>query len=578
MTHEHCETSRPSPEPAGPRLDRRSFLRGAGALGVALGAGSAAGVSAGPVPLTARERASRFLAQCTFGGDLALIDQVEAAGPAAWLESEMAKPRRPLLSDVFELLAEDDEEDSELTYFFDWAWWKQVLTAQDVVRQRVTFALSQIFVIGRQPEEIFEDSRASAAYWDVLADHAFGNFRDLLLAITLQPSMGIYLSHLYNRRSDPAANRFPDENFAREVMQLFSIGLFELNPDGTQKLDSGGQPIPTYGNAQITEMAKIFTGLGLAPEYPGQIVEWGDRGVASLHLPMVMTEAEHEPGPKTLLNGFVVPAGQTGMQDIETAIDHLFAHPNVGPFMATHLIKFLVTSNPSPGYVARVSAAFDNSGSGVRGDMKAVLRAVLLDSEARDLSSLENPRFGKVREPLVRWVQLGRAFHATSASGEFRHFGAANDEDFLADPEITFLEQYTLMSPSVFNFFSPLHQPAGALTDADLVAPEMQIIHAFTSIATDNAIDRATFQDYWISDLEPDEPVPLDLSVEIGLAQTDPELLIDHLDLILTYGTLSDTTRSTIRAAILPLSANPGQQVRLALYLFMICPEYAVLR
>ncbi|MEO1367534.1 MAG: DUF1800 family protein, partial [Acidobacteriota bacterium] len=356
-------------------IDRRRFLQWTGLAGAALGGQAMAAETNGPVTLTSRQQASRFMAQATFGGDLTLIDAIEAAGPAPWLAGQMAMPRQAILPEVLALIdAAPQGEEPELIFFFDWILWKRLLTAPDVVRQRVTFALSQIFVIGRLTEEIFEDSRASAAFWDLLADNAFGNFRDILLGITLQPSMGIYLSHLYNRRSDPANNRFPDENFAREVMQLFSIGLFELNPDGSQKLDSAGQPIPTYGNEQITEMAKIFTGLGLAPEFPGQTVEWGDRGVSTRHFPMVMFEEEHEPGPKTLLDGFVVPAGQTGMQDIEMAIDHLFNHPNVGPFVATHLIKFLVTSNPTPAYVARVSAAFDNNGTGVRGDLSAVIR------------------------------------------------------------------------------------------------------------------------------------------------------------------------------------------------------------
>ncbi|MEM8960879.1 MAG: DUF1800 family protein [Acidobacteriota bacterium] len=581
MAHETLKTSRQSSEASGDsRLDRRLFLQGTGALGVTLGLGSIATApvaASGPTPLTTRQRASRFLAQSTFGGDTALIDVVEAVGPAAWLETQMAMPRQTFLGDVLELM---DSMPDLLIYFFDWVWWKHVLTQPDVVRHRVTFALSQILVVGRQPEEIFEDSRASAAYWDVLAEHAFGNFKDLLLAITLQPSMGIYLSHLYNRRGDASINRFPDENFAREVMQLFSIGLFELEPDGSHKLDADGDSIPTYGNEQITEMAKIFTGLALDEEFPGQGIQWGDRGLQTRHLPMVMYEPEHEPGPKTLLNGFVVPAGQTGMQDIEMAIDHLFHHPNVGPFLGTHLIKFLVTSNPSPAYVARVSAAFADNGSGVRGDMKAVIRAILLDTEARDLANLQDPRFGKVREPLVRWVQLGRAFHATSPSGEYRHFSAAQTEPVPILPEVEsiFMAQFPLTAPSVFNFFSPIHQPTGPLADAGLVAPEMEIIHAYTSIATDNAIDRATFGQHYLQDYDPDNIIPLDLTTEIGIAQTDPETLIDHLDLILTYGTLTDATRTIIRDAILPLSATPDEQVRLALYLFMICPEYAVLR
>ncbi|MEM6795653.1 MAG: DUF1800 family protein [Acidobacteriota bacterium] len=563
-----------------PQLDRRRFLRWTAAAGAGLGAATGRGAGAGPlgpVVLDEREQASRFLAQSTFGGDLALVDAVAAAGPAAWLEAQMAMPRLPMLPEVIELKDDLPPHQARLAFLYDWVWWKRVLTEPDVVRQRMTFALSQIFVVGRQQEEIFEDSRATAAYWDVLADHAFGNFRDLLLGISLMPAMGIYLSHRFNRRTDLSIPRFPDENFAREVMQLFSIGLFELNPDGTRKLDAGGDPIPTYGNAEITEMAKVFTGLTMAPEIPGNL-PFGDAGLQTRHLPMVMYEPEHEPGPKTLLGGFVVPGGQTGMQDIEMAIDHLFNHPNVGPFIGTHLIKFLITSNPTPAYVARVAAAFDDNGAGVRGDMKAVFRAILLDSEARDLTNLQDPHFGKVRGPLVRWIQLGRTFHATSPDGEYRHVGATAQEDNFPDPEIEFLAQYPFASPSVFNFFSPTHRPAGPLADAGLLAPEMEIIYAFTSIATMNAVDRATFGDHYINNQFADALIGLDLQPEIGLAQSDPDLLLDHLDLLLTYGTLGEASRTTIRNAILPLSADPGAQVNLAIYLFMICPEYAVLR
>ena len=569
MTHETLDAT-----PQGPHLDRRRFLQWTSALGATLGAaGSALAMSNDPSTLTERQQASRFLAQATFGGDLALIDGVEAAGPAAWLDAQMDLPAQPFLPQIFDLL-EQSPDDDETFYLFDWVWWQRAFTAPDVVRQRVAFALSQIFVTSRRADELWDPAWANGAFWDVLADNAFGNFRDLLLQVALQPSMGIYLSHLHNRRSDPVANRFPDENFAREVMQLFSIGLFELNPDGSQKLDADGEPIATYGNAEITEMAKIFTGLTLTPEEDEPITfgeEWD-----TLELPMIMYEPEHEPGPKFLLGGFEVPAGQTGMEDIEMAIDHLFQHPNVGPFIGTHLIKFLVTSNPSPAYVARVSAAFDDNGSGVRGDMKAVLRAILLDIEARDPAKIQDPHFGKVREPLVRWVQLGRAFHATSESGQFRYFGGHEPGEPAPTAESIFLAQYPLFAPSVFNFFSPFHQPVGPLNDADLVSPEMEIIHAFTSIATVNAIDRAVIEgDYLESDWD---FVELDLGEEIEAAEIDVEQLLDHLDLLLTYGTLSDATRTIIRDAILPLSEEPEDQVRLALYLLMICPEYTVQR
>ncbi len=532
----------------------------------------AAGAIQGTANLTARQQASRFLAQSTFGGDLSQIDAVMTAGPAGWLDSQLSLPHEPMLPTILPLFNADPEENGP--FAFDWTWWQSAMTASDLVRQRVASALSQIFVISRRIDVLFDDSRAVGAFWDVLSRHAFGSFRDLLLDVTLQPSMGLYLSHLYNRRSDPAANRFPDENYAREVMQLFSIGLFELNPDGSRKLDSQGEPIPTYGNAEITEMAKIFTGLDLAPE-DGEPQIFGEER-ETLHLPMVMYEPEHEPGPKTLLNGFQVPAGQTGMQDIESAIDHLFMHPNVGPFIGSHLIRFLVTSNPSPAYVTRVTAAFDDNGQGVRGDMKAVLRAVLLDVEARDPARIEDPQFGKVREPFVRWVQLGRAFHATSDSGQFRHFGGSEPGVDDEELETVFLAQYPLYAPSVFNFFSPNHQPAGALSDAGLVAPEMEIVHAFTAIATVNAMQRAVIEEEYLYDLQ--ETIWLDLAPEIAAAEESPEALLDHLDLLLTYGTLSTATRATIRDAITPMADDPEAQVFLALYLMLICPEYAVQR
>ncbi|MEM9530173.1 MAG: DUF1800 family protein [Pseudomonadota bacterium] len=556
-----------------PGSTRRRFLKATGALGLALG--TAAAAPAGSVSLTARQDAARFLAQSTYGGNLALIDQVTAAGPAAWLNGQMNLPAQPFIDEVLSLYA---VEDGAPIFSFDWVWWKQALAAPDLVRQRVTFALSQIFVISRQPEEINEDSRAMAAYWDMLAGNAFGNFRDLLLGVALQPSMGIYLSHLHNRRSDPALNRFPDENFAREVMQLFSIGLFELNSDGTERLGTDGQPIPTYGNAEITEMAKIFTGLTLVPENPDEGIQFGDRGLQTRHFPMVMHDPEHEPGTKTLLNGFVVPAGQSGMQDLTMAIDHLFNHPNVGPFIGKHLIRFLVTSNPKPAYVARVSAAFADNGNGVRGDMKAVLRAILLDPEARDPAMIADAEFGKARDPLVRWVQLGRAFNVASPSGEYRHFSGLQWEENLPAVESVFMAQFPFTAPSVFNFFSPTHQPAGVLTSAGLAAPEMEIIHDFTAIATVNAINRAVYQEHYIYGDVFENELPLDLTTEVALAQSGPEVLLDHLDLLLTYGTLSAATRRAILDAINPLSGDPENQTRMAIYLLMISPDYAVQR
>ncbi|MEM9556033.1 MAG: DUF1800 domain-containing protein [Acidobacteriota bacterium] len=573
MTRHHSSAS------STPRIDRRAFLQwsGAGVAGLGLaGAAPSAPVAErilGAKALTPRHDASRFLAQCSFGGDLAMIDGVVDQGFEGWLEQQMSLPYAPMLDEVFAL--EDTLPDGEgEVATFDWIWWQRALTAPDVLRQRVAFALSQIFVISRRVDLLFDTPSAIAAFHDILARGAFGSYRDLLLEVSLHATMGHYLSHLNNRRSDPSVNRFPDENFAREVMQLFSIGLYQLSSDGTRVLDANGEPIPTYGNAEITEMAKIFTGLTMAPEEPGDPIIFGEE-YYTWHLPMVMVESEHEPGPKTLLDGFVVPAGQTGMQDIEMAIDHLAAHPNVGPFMGRHLIRFLVTSNPSPAYVERVAAAFDDNGAGVRGDMKAVLKAILLDPEARDAAKIDDPMFGKVREPFVRWVQLGRTFHATSDSGQYRHFGGTDTVEG-PDNDSVALAQYPFFAPSVFNFFSPEHQPAGPLTAAGLVAPEMEIVHAYTAIATVNLIDRAVIEEEYIFDR--DESVWLDLDGEVDAAIAGPTQLIDRLDLLLTYGTLSAGTRQIVLDAILPLAGEPYDQVVMALYLILVSPEYSVQR
>ena len=553
----------------GPHLDRRRFLQWTGAVGASLGvvpAARAADAAFGATTLTPEQEASRFLTQCTFGGDRALIDAMVSRGLSGWLDDQMALPVQLTAPQVSQYI--DDLGDEEAGAYFHWVLWQTLMTAPDLVRQRVVFALSQIFVISQQVELIGDLGEGTATYHDLLARHAFGNFRDLLRDVALQPCMGLYLSHVNNRRSDPSLNRFPDENFARELMQLFSIGLFELNPDGSQKLDGQGQPIPTYGNAEITEMAKIFTGLTYAPFDPNDPVIFD--GDPNLVDDMVMFEMEHEPGPKTLIGGVVVPAGQTGMQDIEAAIDVLFQHPNVGPFIGRQLIQRLVTSNPTPQYIARVSAAFDDNGQGVRGDMSAVLRTILMDSEARDPSRIDDSTFGKVREPFVRYVQLGRAFHATSASGLFRHFGP-----YLEMSEYGMFAQSPYYAPSVFNFYLPTHQPAGPIGDAGLVAPEMEIIHSVTAITGMNKYNEAVVHGFYVADLEAE--VGLALGPEIALANQDPGLLLDHLDLLLTYGTLSSFTRQTLLSAILPLD-DPMDQTTLALYLMSTCPEYAVQR
>jgi uncharacterized protein (DUF1800 family) len=437
------------------------------------------------------------------------------------------------------------------------AFWEQALTAPDQLRQLVAYALTQIFVVSDNVDDIFINPLGLSSYYDTLLTHAFGNYRDLLRAVTLHPVMGIYLSHVNNARSNPAANTFPDENYAREVMQLFSIGLFELNADGTQRLDGSGAPIPTYDNADIRAFAAVFTGLSYGAEQPGGASFFGNP-VPVLHVPMEMFDGFHEPGEKALLNGVVVPAGQTGSEDIEDAIDNLFNHPNVGPFIGRQLIQRLVTSNPSPAYVARVTAAFDGDGSTPRGDMVAVLRAILLDPEAETGI--------KLREPFLRYVALNRGLDVRSGDGTFPGLGYVGQ--FLT-------QQNVLSAPSVFNFYLPVFSPAGELSDAGLVAPEFQITNASTIVGVTNLLAYALFGEVSVETPEGFTDITLDLSDYEALAD-DPDALLDRIDLVFFAGGMDDATREAIRDAIAPVGADPGIRTRLALYLALASPAYAV--
>ena len=444
--------------------------------------------------------ASRFLSYCSLGADYETIQDVANQGISTWLDAQLAlSPQsnfqattwdiwdhfRPQYVNKWGYNAVVNAGDAVIPYWFYWkmAWWDNILKNDDHVRQRMAQALSQIFVISEK-SNLQLSGPGMADYYDLLYGHAFGNFRDLLYDISLHPMMGFYLSHINNPKSDAANNIHPDENYAREIMQLFSIGLFELNTDGTRKKDANGNDIPTYDNKDIKEFAKIFTGLAPAGYYwPWQDfssvpTQWGDQYNESPSTvvtwePMIAFDSWHEPGAKYLLNGQVVPAGQTTLQDINDAVDNLFNHPNVGPFIGRLLIQRLVKSNPTPEYIERVAMTFNNNGSGIRGDMKAVIRAILMDTEALDSSWQDNPSAGKLREPSIMYTQALRAFNASNNSNRLWNWGYLFDEA---------VSQGILTSPSVFNFYLPDFQPNGEIADKDLVAPEFQIHTSATSI------------------------------------------------------------------------------------------------
>jgi uncharacterized protein (DUF1800 family) len=556
-----------------------------------------------------RYDASRFLGQSSLGANYELIEHVANIGPHNWIEEQFNAPMvnfkdtTQMIWDHFVVeYAEEWGADEvygnpvifPVSSYWRMAWWNNVMKSDDQLRQRVALALSEILVVSEK-SQLELHAMGLADYYDKLYQNAFGNYRDLLEDVTLHPAMGFYLSHLNNEKSNEEMNIHPDENYAREVMQLFSIGLYELNQDGSVIVDGNNVPVPTYDNNDIDEFAKIFTGLGPAEywymweDWSGIPVQWDNPANTipsiNMYLPMQMFEEWHEPGQKFLLNGQVVPSGQTGLEDISAALDNLFQHPNVGPFIGKQLIQRLVKSNPSPEYISRVAAAFNDNGEGVRGDMKAVIRAILLDDEARNCDWIELPSSGKMREPLIRYTQFMRAFDADNQSGKLWNWAYTFE---------AVCKQHVLAAPSVFNFFLPSHSPHGPIFDEGLVAPEFEILTSATAmnyinliyamLLTDNYMEVTTqasntvlgFPEFDTFLLDPADRVDVELNDELLLAD-NAELLIERLDLILTGGTMSDESKNTIAETVTTVSLFDDETaVKTGILLTLICPDYVI--
>ncbi len=532
---------------------------------------------------------SRFLGQATLGADYETIVATSQKTYEQWIDEQMALPRgldiEDYTKDITVMVLDstytnggDPNNVRPRVYYWHTAWWQYIMTQPDVLRARVALALSEIFVISELPE-LDDVPLGLANYYDMLLENAFGNYRDLIEDVTFHPCMGVYLTHVNNPKADSNFLRFPDENYAREVMQLFSIGLFELNNDGSRKLDGGGEPIATYDNEDIAEFAKVFTGMTY-----GDAFLFGQDPLSELSftIPMQMNNFWHEPGPKYLLNGDTIPNRQPndGMADVQDALDNLFNHPNVGPFLARLLIQRLVTANPTPEYINRVANAFNDNGLGVRGDMKAVIKAILLDEEARDCSLVDDPFSGMLREPMVRYTQLCRAFNAFSPAGTYR-----NDmDDFY---QLTF--QRPLASPSVFNFFQPDYQPIGPIDDADMVAPVFQITNSVTILGYANRLHDwimkenqvMEYRDFFSGEVNDDDrKVNFDLTDELALDEiSEMGELIERLDLILAHGQLSDATKNIIQSKLSQIPDNRSvERTRTAIFLVMMSPEYLIIR
>ncbi|MAW81896.1 MAG: hypothetical protein CMI63_16800 [Parvularcula sp.] len=516
--------------------------------------------------------ASRFLSQATFGPGEEDIEELVAMGVSAWFQAEFTKQQESMLEEV--LIREQSGEDVGPGALSE-AFWTRAIKSDDQLRQRMGFALSQIFVASFSDSQLAERPIAMANYMDIMSAGGLGNFRQTLENVTYSPAMSIFLTYLQNQKADDEGEVVPDENYAREVMQLFTIGLLELEPNGELRLDGGGQPIETYDNGDVTELAKVFTGLSWADS--DNFFSRGETNDAE-YLPLMMFEEQHSPEPKSFL-GTTIPANTPGDQSISMALDALYNHRNTPPFISRQLIQRLVTSNPSSAYVGRVADAFRSgsfqlpdgsmAGDGTRGDLRAVAAAILLDPEARDPARINDPAFGKIREPVLRFTHWARAFGVEETRTE--------DAEILrntASPST--LNQQAYRSPSVFNFYRPgFVAPGTESAAAGLVAPELQITTGSSITGYANFMEGFVFRD------EEDVNYVADYSEELSLAN-DPAALVDHLDEILTYGSLRAESRTRIINAVQGVGGAGEEQRRaragLAVLMMMNSADYITQR
>jgi uncharacterized protein (DUF1800 family) len=523
-----------------------------------------------------RVQAARLLAQATFGPTLEEIERVRLMGIEAWIDDQIYSQKPYLHQPYIEestrdhfganmqggyLRSVDGSFLPGVNILSSFA--RGALQSSDQLRQRMAFALSQILVISRKESDIANQALGLANYYDILVRNAFGNYRDILTEVSLHPMMGRYLSHVGNQKATPEVNQFPDENYSREIMQLFSIGLWKLNPDGTRQLREDGSPIPTYSNDDITQIARVFTGLW----YPGRPWRRGGYQSADFSHLMTMHASKHDFEPKSALEGMNVPARpatqENAMKDVQQVIDYLFNHPNTPVFICRQLIQFLVTFNPSPGYVQRVQNVFVDNGAGTRGDLAAVVRAILTDEEARDPKYfLLEQHFGKIKEPVIRVMSVARALRIGAREPDlvWWNFG---------EP-IKTLAQEPLNSPTVFNFYRPDYVSPGKLGDKNLVAPVLQITDGYTVVSVPN--DLWELVEHGIEHKEDYRYSP-DFSDWLPLA-VNTAALLDRVNLLFCQGTMAPRTRELIRQAIEAVSKDtPMTRIKIAIYLAACSPD-----
>jgi uncharacterized protein (DUF1800 family) len=516
----------------------------------------------------------RFLEQATFGPTFSLDQKIRRLGLRNWLNTQFDAPYPTYPYPNLELKSTDTGtgcpagspstcgRDYYTQYLVQNWFFKEAFYGDAQLRHRTAWALSQLWVVSG-----VDTQQASwmVAYHQKLSQHAFGNYRNLMTDITLNPAMGNYLDMIRSTRTNP------NENFAREILQLFSVGLFMLNQDGTLQLDGNGEPIPTYDQNTVNNFTKVFTGFTLCETTalcPSRTV-----GAPNYKDPLLLNQNTHDLTAKTLLaypNAVSqnLPANQNGVTDMTQALDNIFNHPNVAPFVSRNLIQHLVTSDPTPAYVGRVAAAFNNNGSGVRGDMKAVIRAILLDPEARG-NVKTDPNYGKLREPVQLATNLYRQFNV-------RSFDGTTQSDGYVNPTISPMGQNTFLSPTVFNYYTPDYTVPGTA----LNGPEFGIMTTGTAIARANFVNNIAFNRIATSaNSLTGTSIDLAEMQALATADTSSNQLLDALNTKLLHGTMSAQMKNTILTAVQAVaSTDPLNRARTAIYLVASSSQYQVQR
>jgi uncharacterized protein (DUF1800 family) len=589
VQEDDCDVTAAPSAPALPATDARGAVAAAALSALALascgggGGGSASPPNGNPGPVPpvtppavapTDAEAARFLLQAQFAVTDADLTAVKSNGYAAYLTSNY----NAALGQTGVAWLDSRGHNSitiEQRYFWpqfgDFMIWNQLLAGPDQMRKRLAFAMSEFFVVSLSPIDGFYPPYVIGAYWDLLCANAYGNFRTLLERITLNAGMGFFLNTKGNLKED-ANGRQPDENYAREVMQLFTIGLYELNADGTPRLDANNNPIETYGQSDITNLARVFTGYDwdyLANGGTFTNVAWHDYDVPNTRFatnPMWFNANNHSNLAVSFL-GTNIPANTPGPEALRIALDRLFNHANTGPFFARQMIQRLVTSNPSSAYVGRVSAAFADNGSGVRGDLKAVWTAILTDTEARTLPAAADTLSGKLREPVVRFIQWARTVGTTSTNAAYEIYDLSASD--------TALGHSALRSPSVFNFFRPGYVPPNtAIATAAKQAPEFQLLNETTSAGYINFMQWMTRGGY--NDVKPSYTALLTIAHDVPA-------VIAWLNLRLTANQLSTATLSVLQTTLsaFGVTATSTANAKLdmlasACFLILCSPEYLV--